>query len=354
MNSIVKVFKSKDYNLRFNTKTGLTIRYGKELKDNPLYAPAPELLDIEISSGKCNGDCSYCYKSNSSKQENQYMSFKIFKKIFKKFNLKILTQIAFGITDVNSNPDIWKIFEYIKKRNVIPNYTTNGYGVTKEIAIKTSKLCGAVAISFKNKEITYNAVKMFTDYKINQCNIHFVLSEETYDDSLKVIEDIKNDNRLSKLNAIVFLQYKPKGVNPNIFHPLKDISKFKKIVELCKKYNIKFGMDSCSAPLYLKTYSSNLSPLEEMCVEPCESGLFSGYINVEGIFFPCSFVEGVGEWKEGLNILTCKSFENDIWISEKVVEWKNKLLSSTENCNCLRKNICRVCPVYYNIIPCIV
>lgn len=42
--------KSKKYNLLGDKKTGVTIRWGKTLSDDPILAPWPELVDISISN----------------------------------------------------------------------------------------------------------------------------------------------------------------------------------------------------------------------------------------------------------------------------------------------------------------
>ncbi len=56
-------------------------------------------------------------------------------------------------------------------------------------------------------------------------------------------------------------------------------------------------------------------------VDSCESfGIFSSYINVDGDYYPCSFCEGEKDWKEGISVLDCESFNKDIWLEKK---WKN-------------------------------
>ena len=96
----------------------------------------PEIADIEIST-ICHGippvgmdkpvPCKFCYKSNSGRGEN--MSLDTFKQIFHKFP-RSLTQIAFGIGDIDSNPDLWNIMRYCRDNNyqfIVPNVTVNGY-----------------------------------------------------------------------------------------------------------------------------------------------------------------------------------------------------------------------------------
>jgi len=173
----VKRVRTKKYNYDFFLKNGLFIRWGRTYKENPIFSPlGPEIADIEIST-ICHGlgkPCSWCYKSNTAEGTN--MSLKQFKRLFKKFP-KNLTQIAFGIGDINSNPDMFKIFEYARNKNVIPNVTINGWNLLNKYADKLAKVCGAVAVSkYKPKDICYDAVKKLNDRGMKQVNIHALVS----------------------------------------------------------------------------------------------------------------------------------------------------------------------------------
>ena len=134
----VKTFISDDYNYKFNMDTGYFERWGKTEDDDPQYSPyGPEILDIEIASGGCKGGCSFCYKGNTPNLPIEYMDFDAYKKLFKIINVPTLTQIAFGITDIDANPYFWDIVEFTANHDLIPNYTTNGIGITKDIAERT-------------------------------------------------------------------------------------------------------------------------------------------------------------------------------------------------------------------------
>lgn len=82
----MKIVRSPDYNYNFHKETGFFMRWGKDMDDDPDFAPAPEILDIEISTicipGKGGGGCSFCYKSNTADGIN--MSLETFKIIFDK------------------------------------------------------------------------------------------------------------------------------------------------------------------------------------------------------------------------------------------------------------------------------
>lgn len=62
-----------DYHFVADRKTGRTLRWGKTLKENPTFAPVPELADISISN-HCSKGCSFCYRN--SKPNNEFMSLK--------------------------------------------------------------------------------------------------------------------------------------------------------------------------------------------------------------------------------------------------------------------------------------
>lgn len=325
-----KIFRSQNYNYVFDKRNGKFLRFGKTISDDPEFSPfGPEIADIEISKGKCSGACKFCYKENGPGQETKHMTVDMFESIITKMT-DTLTQIAVGICDVDSNPDMWKIFECARKHGVIPNYTCNGFRVTDIVAKKTSELCGAVAVSVVNKDVTLKSVRKFVDNGCKQVNIHYMLSQQTYEQAFDIVNSVKT---IDGFQAIVFLQYKPKGRNKDQFTSVLDAEKYKKLVEYCEDNNVGYGFDSCSCHLYLESIKGrqNFSNIK-LFVEPCESTCFSVYFNCEGIFFPCSFLEGEGEWKDGLDIIKCNDFITDIWMNPKTIKWREKLINNKRNC----------------------
>lgn len=332
----LKRFVSPNYRFRFEKNTGYFVRSGKTFSDDPEpILGLPEIADIEIST-ICDGAtelCKFCYKSNTLKGE--YMTLKTFKKVFTKLP-KTITQIAFGIGNIDANPDMWDIFDWCNKHGVKPNVTVNGKGITDEIADKLVKKCGAVAVSIYDKDMSYDTVKKLTDRGLTQCNIHFMISKQTLDKAYDVVTDIKLDPRLSKLNAIVFLSLKQKGRATKTFTQVSQ-EEFTNLVNNCIRREVSIGFDSCSAFKFLKAVEDHPQYKQfEMMSEPCESSLFSSYINVKGEYFPCSFMEGEGDWEEGLSVVSCNDFLKDIWNSEKNIKFKHKVINCRDckrSCN---------------------
>lgn len=336
---MIRTCCTPDYNWVFNVEDGHFLRWGRTKEDDPQFSPlGPEILDIEVSTicHGVSGPCKHCYKSNTGTGKN--MSFETFKTILDKMP-ENLTQIAFGIGDIDGNPDLFKMFEYSRQKGVVPNLTINGARMIPEYYDKLSHLCGAVAVSrYEPKDVCYDAVKQLTDRGMEQINIHMMVSEETYPQCIELIQDCKKDERLKKLNAIVFLMMKPKGER-NTYHQLSSIDKFKNIIDKSFEEGINIGFDSCSAPAFLQCVDGHERYEEfRMCAESCESSCFSSYINVDGYYWHCSFAEGVSPWK-GINVMSCEDFLKDVWFSEEVCCFRDKILKTAD------KDI-RKCPVY--------
>jgi MoaA/NifB/PqqE/SkfB family radical SAM enzyme len=68
-------------------------------------------------------------------------------------------------------------------------------------------------------------------------------------------------------------------------------------------------------------------------VEPCESGLFSSYVNSNGVYHPCSFEEGRNDdiWR-GFDVLGPDRFE-DFWQHHPRMKlWRESLAASWRSC----------------------
>ena len=338
---------NREYNYTFDRKTGFFMRWGKTPDDDPDFSPVgPEIADIEIST-ICHQNCPWCYKSNTAQGKN--MTFEQFKEIFHKLP-PYVCQIAFGIGSIDANPDLWQIMHYCRDNAVVPNITINGYRMKSGDCsdwVELARVCGAVAVSNYDKDICYGAVQKladrilynFEDETLCQVNIHQLLCENTYNKCMELLDDAKNDVRLSHLNAVVFLIMKPKGKR-NHFQQLKDMTKYRALIDKAFALNVPIGFDSCTAPSFLRAVKDhpNYKQLKQIA-EPCESTCFSIYIDVEGKAWPCSFSAGE-PGIEPIDLKTTNNFLRDVWYSPQFRDFRGKLLAS----QC--QNGCRQCPIY--------
>ena len=360
-----RYFRSSNYNYAFNTINGSFARWGKTMKDDPLIAPmGPEIADIEIST-ICNGldkvgPCKWCYKSNNGVGHN--MTLDDFKRYLAILNQHgTLMQIAFGIGDIDGNKDLFAIMEHTRENGIIPNITINGARMTDEYYEKLAKVCGAVSVSRYDDDVCFNAVEKLTSYinrndksvyAIDAVNIHQLLSDDTIDDCMRLLKAYKDDPRIGKVRAIVFLTIKPIGTR-NDMSSLTNINGYKKLVEYAMENVIPIGFDSCGCYNFLNVMKSSKEYGAYLNVaESCESSLFSIYVNSRGIVSPCSFTEkidntilkDVTEMNDEIDLNKVSDLLMDVWYSSKFNAFRRALLGTIDsNGNEIQ---CRYCPTY--------
>lgn len=274
-----------------------------------------------------------CYKMNNPNGKN--MSLETFKQVIDRMlptdEQAGITQVAFGADATGtSNPDMFKMMDYCREKEITPNITLAD--ISDEIADELIKRVGAVAVSrYDDADVCYDSVKKLTDRGLTQTNIHVMISEETYDNAMQTMKDYKEDERLSKLNAIVFLSLKTKG--RGVGHHQLSQEKFNSLIEYAFANEVPIGFDSCSAHKFLTAIKGRKDYKQlSQCVEACESTLLSSYISVDAEFFPCSFAEKTEGWETGINVLEYESFIN-VWNHERVKEFRSNLLKCGRNCS---------------------
>lgn len=326
------LLRSSIYNYDFNRVTGVLARWGTTKDDDPIMSPVgPEIADIEIVTGSCSGGCPWCYKSNP-KTPIKYMAFNTFARILNTLPSS-LTQVALGITDLDANPDLISIMQYCRDKDIVPNITISGMGNLAPLD-DVAMLCGAIAVSVypHNKEQAYNVICYLTDfYPGLQVNVHLLYHRDNEPFVMGVIDDYHGDGRMAGINAIVLLGLKPKG-RADDMTPLPT-SSFEQIISYAMKGNVPVGMDSCSTPKFTSWMSHH--PEESfgmgIFVESCESSLFSIYINIDGISYPCSFTEGL-EGYPGVDMLSADDFIKDVWFSQPFREFRLSLICNDRSC----------------------
>jgi hypothetical protein len=162
-------------------------------------------------------------------------------------------------------------------------------------------------------------------------NIHQLVSEQTYDDCMELLQDMQTDPRLTKLNAVVFLMLKPKG-RGTALGQMKNYEKYKEMVDYALARNLRIGFDSCSVPSFLNAVEGHADFKQfEQSTDRCESGLFSLYIDVKGRVWPCSFGQNRHDL-EPIDVLEIEDFERDVWLGPQMSRWRERLLKNERSC----------------------
>lgn len=290
---MIKIVKNDRYMIMFNLETGKEILTGINGNDDPDYLNYPSLLDVGVMNF-CKNQCSFCYQNGDNiNRKIPYMSLENFKKIVDQSKDHTLQIACGGYGDVNIHPYFKEILQYCRENNIVPNYTTSGNGLTDEQIEITKQFCGAVAISDYNQPFTYSTINKFINIGM-KTNIHFVLSSERFYRAIDLLDgkDIWNNQfDISKLNAVIFLLFKPQGKGKGRYDLIPTDDQIKLFIEKIRNPKVKFklGMDSC-----LVNKLSNLSELtkmESIFLDTCEASRGSTYITPDMKAVPCSFAD---------------------------------------------------------------
>lgn len=348
------IINDKKYNFKsaFDTDTGSYIRTGildetgMDTGVEPFMASYPHLIDVGImgycihgKTGLCAAAGIGCYQSGML-VEQPNMTVDDFRWIAEQSKGRC-NQFALG---GRGDPDQHEYFEEILKicrENVlVPNFTTSGYGMTRDIAKLCKRYCGAVAVSWYRSEYTLSAIQKLLTEGV-KTNIHYVLGKNSIDEA---ISRLKSDDFPEGINAVVFLLHKPagQGTIENVLDGYDTrVAEF--FAEIDRKHSFKIGMDSCMVPGAIN-YCKTILPES---LDTCEGGRFSCYIGPDMIMVPCSF-----DRKQQYGVSLRQMSVKEAWNSEQFEGFREKMRGTCLNCN--KRTLCMGgCPLMPEIVLCV-
>lgn len=327
-------------------RTGILDENGKDTNVDPFMASFPHLIDVGVmghcvhgKSGLCAKAGIGCYQSGLL-IEQPNMTIKNFEWIAKQCKGRC-NQLALG---GRGDPDQHECFEDLlrisRENNLVPNFTTSGYGMTPELAKLCKKYCGAVAVSWYRSEYTVKAIEMLIEAGV-KTNIHYVLGNNSIDEA---IERLKNNSFPVGINAVVFLLHKPtgQGTKENMLSVSDErVASFFEQVDCVHPFKV--GMDSCNVPGALK-FCKKIMPES---LDTCEGGRYSCYIGADMVMVPCSF-----DQKKRYEVkLTNNISIEDAWNSVEFEAFRNRMRGACPGCD--RKELCMGgCPLMPEIVFC--
>ena len=334
---IIRRYPNQRYTTFFNPENGFFVRKEDQGQKEPFWCHVgPELIDFSITN-RCQRRCSFCYRHSSSLGCD--VTIEDYLSVMEQARKLGTLQVALGGGNPNEHPDFIAILEATRKhQKIVPNYTTNGDGLSDDVIAASAEYCGAVAVSYYEPTDQFRvAVDILTSAKI-KTNVHFLLSNKTISTASKWIAS--PPQFLSNINAIIFLTYKPHSTNQ---HDIKDylikqheLSQFLKMMNEIKQ-PFKIGFDSCLVPAILEN-----TTYPQACYEFCESARFSMFVSEELYAYPCSFMTGI---ESGISLR--QNTLSEAWQSSTLfLEFRNRI--SNEHCDgCKHSMHCSGgCPIF--------
>lgn len=140
-----RIFKENNYKAVFSNGKTLRLALNPDIPIGEL--DYPEFYDVKITSF-CEGKCPYCYQDSLPNKTHVEDALTQIENFFGHMTENERPfQVALGGGNPNQHPDFVKILEMFDSLGIVPNYTTNGMGLTEEVMDATKKYCGGVAIS---------------------------------------------------------------------------------------------------------------------------------------------------------------------------------------------------------------
>lgn len=336
----------------FNPQTGAYVRTGILNKDgydtgiDPFMASFPHLIDVGIMGHCIHGKTGLCLKAgigcyqSGLTVDQPNMSIDDFSILAKQCSGKVNQFALGGRGDPDQHEQFEEILNICRDNSIVPNYTTSGYGLTKELAQISKQYCGAAAVSWYRNEYTAKAIQLLLDAGV-KTNIHYVLGNNSIDEA---IVSLKKDDFPDGINAIVFLLHKPVGLGKKSNMLKADDPRVTELYGLIDKGNHRFkvGMDSCSVP-GIVNFCKNVIP---EAIDPCEGGRFSCYIGADMVMIPCSF-----DQQKRYAVSLRENTIEQAWNSHEFDEFRTILCSRCPKCE-KRVNCMGGCPLLPEIVLC--
>ena len=293
----IRFLKGDNYIQLFNFFNGQALMLEKDAfvyrKEGPL------LLDVSITN-RCERQCDFCYRKSQSRGYD--MPIEDYAFLLSQAKQCGVQQIAIGGGEPTLHPNFIDILEQTVESGLIPNYSTNADCLPDEVLIATKKYCGAMAVSIYDNIENYKAtIERISNFGI-VVNLHMILRSDLIS---RYTAFLRNPpDWLKKVNAIIFLNYKPVDGKIELClnqTPNEILAEFFDSVASFEMCGV--GFDTCSV-----SFVSNYLQVDSSLFDYCEAAKKSAYINERLIVYPCSFYTA-----QGINLK--EQTLHDIWSS---------------------------------------
>lgn len=336
----------------FDTETGAYVRTGvldergRDTGVDPFMASFPHLIDVGVMGHCVHGKTGLCAKAgigcyqSGLLVEQPNMTVEHFRWIAEQCKGRCNQLALGGRGDPDQHEHFEELLQISRENNLVPNFTTSGYGLTPALAAICKKYCGAVAVSWYRSDYTLNAIKMLLAAGV-KTNIHYVLGKNSIDEAIR---RLRENDFPAEINAVIFLLHKPagQGTQANVLSASDPrVSAF--FAEVDKRHPFKVGIDSCNVPGAIR-FCKSIMPES---LDTCEGARYSCYIGADMIMVPCSF----DQHKRYQVPLDETTDIEAAWNSEPFERFRDKMRAACPGCE--KKALCMGgCPLMPEIVFC--
>jgi radical SAM protein with 4Fe4S-binding SPASM domain len=269
------------------------------LWDKPETTVLSAPLEVHFSvTNACSRNCGHCYMDSGERDAGE-MSAEDFRRAIDLLAGMGVFHIALGGGEALERPDFFKLVSYVRERGIVPNLTTNGVLLTREVAEKCH-IFGQVNVSLDALDILkesdapadgVRAVDLLLEAGI-KVGVNFVVTRQNFE-QLDAVLDFAGERGLTDVE---FLRLKPSGRGKLEYFeqrltPAQNREFFPKIRTLSEAYNVPAKIDCSFVPMFC-WHSPDKTMMEQFSVYGCEAGNVLLGVRSDGRFAGCSFLSG--------------------------------------------------------------
>jgi pyrroloquinoline quinone biosynthesis protein E len=328
----------------FLQKKGILIQNGKPSPDsikkidsliknritqikNSLFVP--ETLHIALTN-TCDQICAGCFYSRGKADEEIFITEELFEKILDQASSSKIFQFAFGGGEPLLHPRIIEFVEKSRKKNIVPNITTNGNLLTPELAerLKDAGL-GQIQISLDaadknlNTQTRPNYIKALNAIEIcRESGLRFGINTLVTRENFRKLPSLITFSEEAGASGINLLRPKPPVLSSGWLEKVsltseENIHLHKMLRKVTRKNKVEVTLDQS---LSFLAFHRNPEELFLNGVWGCGAGRRFLTIDPGGVVYACShFRESIGSngdfmeaWKNSTMLEKFRSLEDNI------------------------------------------
>jgi len=267
------------------------------LWDQPESAVLSAPLEVHFSvTNACSRKCGHCYMDSGERDAGE-MSAEEFRRAIDLLAGMGVFHIALGGGEALERPDFFELVSYVRERGIVPNLTTNGFLLTREVAEKC-RIFGQVNVSLDVSDISkegaadgVRAVDLLLEAGI-KVGVNFVVNRQNFEH----LDAVLGFAGKRGLTDVEFLRLKPSGRGKLEYFeqrltPAQNREFYPKIRDLSEAYNVPAKIDCSFVPMFC-WHSPDKTMMEQFSVYGCEAGNVLLGVRSDGRFAGCSFLSG--------------------------------------------------------------
>lgn len=268
-----------------------------EQPDNGVLS-APCEVHFSVTN-RCDSQCKGCYMDSGAFDSGE-LSFTDFCRAVDLFAEMGVFHMALGGGEAFERSDFLDIARYVRSRGIVPNLTTNGFHITREIA-RECTLFGQVNVSIDGIGDLYREIRGVDGFS-RACEALERLKEADVQTGINCTVSKRNFDRLGEiitlakqygLHDVEMLRFKPFGRGTRDYDAVKltpeqygDV--FPRFASLSRDYDLPIRIDCSFLPM-ICFHSPDSDVMERLSVSGCDAGNTLLGVRSNGTFAGCSF-----------------------------------------------------------------